>query len=223
MLTGSSTSVPYSDAGAFTLLWNRSEMTVNCHFLAVKNPQAQYRILKWAMNFSGKVFSTAWTDQHLLQFLYRVLGCPGVTRRKNEVWIHSISDFVFHAALICVLIISDFFQKEKQPFTEGCVCGNSAIKPFTEPSSSLPTHVLALALQQNNNLLKAPWALCTGSHSSTAGQELYLSYLGLYRMKSCIHIPFACPDKPSAQQVRDQEQQEKAGGTSSGHANCCHF
>lgn len=50
---------PYSDAGAFTSLWNRSEMSMNCHFLAVKNPQAQYRILKWAMNFSENVFSTA--------------------------------------------------------------------------------------------------------------------------------------------------------------------
>lgn len=98
--------------------------------------------------------------QHSLdqRFPYQVLDCPVVTRRKGEVWIHSISNFVFHAALICVVIISDFFQEDHRPFTEGCVCGNSVIKPFTEPSSacSLPTHVLALAVQQNNNLPKAP-------------------------------------------------------------------
>lgn len=202
MLTGSSTPALYSDAGAFTSLWNRSEMNVNCHFLAVKNSQAQYRILKWAINFSGKVFGTAWISSFLTESC-KELDCPVVTIRKGEVWIHSISNFVFHAALICVLIISVFFQ-DSQPFTEGCVGKNSAIKPFTEPSS-LPTHVLALALQQNNNLLNVPWARCTCSHGSTEGQELYMFYLSLYRIKSCIHIPSACPDKPSAQQVRDQE------------------
>lgn len=54
MLTGSSTPAPYSDAEAFTSIWNRSEMNVNCHFLAVKNSQARYGILK-SMNFSESV------------------------------------------------------------------------------------------------------------------------------------------------------------------------
>lgn len=54
-------------------------------------------------------------------FPYQVLDCPVVTRRKGEARIHSISNFVFHAALICVVIISDFFQEDHQPFTEGCV------------------------------------------------------------------------------------------------------
>lgn len=111
--------------------------------------------------------------QHSLdqQFPYRVLNYPVVTRRKGEVWIHSISNFVFHAAFcVCVVITSDFFQKDNQHFTEGYVCGNSVIKPFTEPSSacSLPIHVLALAVQQNNNLPKLPEH---SEHAYTAPQQ----------------------------------------------------
>lgn len=100
MLPGPSTHICHTGAGPCTSLWNRREINVSCHFLAVKTPTGSVQDLKTSNELPREGVWHRPGSASIL-FFYRVPDYPVVIRRKREVWIH-----IFNFALqMCLIFI----------------------------------------------------------------------------------------------------------------------
>lgn len=115
MLPGHSTRIHQTGAGPCTSLWNRREINVSCHFLAVKTPTGSVQDLKTSNELPGE---GVWhrPGSAFILFIYRVPDYPVVIRRKCEVWIH-----IFNFALqMCLMFIQSLANIKNSNNLHGC-------------------------------------------------------------------------------------------------------